>query len=413
MKITQISIVLFSLLLLNSCQQDNDLDPNGNDIPDINQNEGGNNNGNSTDDDVPNGNDNIELGELGRLLFYDPILSGGQDVACATCHHPEFGYTDGRALPIGIEGSGLGPDRVHTTGAQNGFVRRNSPTIVNTAFNGMDENGNYNPTTAPMFWDNRLVSLEAQALGPIESFEEMRGHAFGEGEGVDGVVARLQANTEYQSLFTGAYGNANAINSQNIASAIAAFERMITATDSPFDRFQAGDQNAMSQAEIAGMNRFNQVGCDNCHSGSMFSDYQLHTLGIPDNNLLNGTDDGADGSYNFRTPTLRNLNSTGPYFHNGVGGNLQQTIRFYVTARNFARNNGNGGGNGGGGGGGLNVNPNVQPNDIDNDVRNLNNLNNNDIQEIITFIGALNDENFDRTIPNSVPSGLQVGGDID
>ena len=411
MKTTQISIVLFSLFLLSSCQQDNDLDVTTTDIPDINN--GGNNNNNPN---VPNGNDDIELGELGRLLFYDPILSGGQDVACATCHHPEFGYADGRALSIGIEGSGLGPDRVHTTAAQNGFVRRNSPTIVNTAFNGMDENGNYDPTTAPMFWDNRLVSLETQALGPIEDFAEMRGHAFGEGEGVEGVVGRLQANAEYQSLFTGAFGHADAINSQNIASAIAAFERMITATDSPFDRFQAGDQNAMSQAQIAGMNTFNQVGCDNCHSGPMFSDYQLHTLGIPDNNLINGTDSGADGDYSFRTPTLRNLNSTGPYFHNGVGGNLQETIRFYITARNFARNNGNGGGgggNGGPGGGGLNINPSVQPNDIDNDVRNLNNLNNNDIQEIIAFIGALNDENFDRRIPDSVPSGLQVGGDID
>jgi cytochrome c peroxidase len=262
-----------------------------------------------------------------------------------------------------------------------------------------------------MFWDNRLVSLETQALGPIESFEEMRGHAFGEGEGVEGVVARLQSNTEYQSLFAGAFGSANAINSQNIASAIAAFERMIIATDSPFDRFQAGDQNAMSQAQIAGMNTFSQVGCGDCHSGPMFSDYQLHTLGVPDNNLLNNTDSGADGSYNFRTPTLRNLSSTGPYFHNGVGGSLQQTIQFYITARNFARNNGNGGG--GNGGGGLNMNPNVQPNDIDNDVQNLNNMNNNDIQGIIAFIGALNDDNFDKIIPDNVPSGLQVGGDID
>ena len=411
MKTTQISIVLFSLLLLSACQQDNDLEISGTDIPDINN--GGNNNNNPN---VPDGNDNVALGELGRLLFYDPILSGGQDVACATCHHPEFGYADGRALSIGIEGRGLGPNRVHTTAAQNGFVRRNSPTIVNTAFNGMDENGNFDPTTAPMFWDNRLVSLERQALGPIEDFAEMRGHAFGEGEGVEGVVARLQANTEYQDLFTGAFGQANAINSQNIASAIAAFERMLTATDSPFDRFQAGDQNAMSQAQIAGMNTFNQVGCDNCHSGPMFSDYQLHTIGVPDNNLLDTPDEGADGSFNFRTPTLRNLNSTGPYFHNGVAGNLQQTIQFYDTARGFARNNGNGGGgNGGGGngGGGLNVNPNLQANDIDNDVRNLNNLNNNDIQEIIAFLEALNDDNFDRRIPDRVPSGLQVGGDID
>lgn len=402
MKITQISIALFSLFLLNACQQDADLDLTDTEIPDINQlPEGGNNN-----TDVPSGNDNIELGELGRLLFYDPILSGGQDVACATCHHPEFGYADGRALSIGIEGSGLGPNRVHLSAAQNGFVKRNAPTIINTAFNGMDENGNYDPTTAPMFWDNRLVSLETQALGPIESFEEMRGHAFGENEGVAGVVLRLQANAEYQGLFAGVFGNNNAINSDNIGVAIAAFERMITATDSPFDRFRTGDQNALNQQQIRGLNRFRQVGCDNCHSGPMFSDYQLHTLGIPDNNLLNETDAGADGSYNFRTPTLRNLNSTRPYFHNGVGANLQEMIQFYITARRFANNN-----NGGGGGGGLTMNPNVNSGDIDNDVRNLDNFNNGDIQDIIAFIEGLNDDNFDKIIPTRVPSGLLVGGE--
>lgn len=347
--------------------------------------------------------DEAAVGELGRLLFYDPILSGGRDVACATCHHPDFGYADGRALSIGVEGEGLGPDREHLTPDQTGFVIRNSPTIINTAFNGTDENGNYDRALAPMFWDNRVLSLETQALGPIQNFEEMRGHAFGEDVALDSIVNRLLQNTEYRGLFTAAFGEENAVTTENIGSAIATFERFITATDSPFDRYQAGDQAALNAAQIRGMNRFNQIGCDNCHSGPMFSDYQLHTLGVPDNPDINGTDAGADGSYNFRTPTLRNLTETGPYFHNGVGGNLQQTIAFYRTARNFAANNG---GPGGGPGGGLNINPNVNRNQIADEVRDLNNFDNNDIQDIIAFLQALNDPDFDREIPTEVPSGL-------
>ena len=247
----------------------------------------------------------------------------------------------------------------------------------------------------------------------LHSFEEMRGHAYDEDVTLDSVVARLQAIPEYNTLFTNAFGTNNSINSNNIGRAIAAFERTIIATDSPFDRFQAGDQNAMSQAAIRGMDVFNDVGCDDCHSGPMFSDFELHTLGVPDHPLLGETDAGANGEYAFRTPTLRNLGETGPYFHNGVGQNLEQTIRFYITARNFARNNGGGGGNGNGGPGGLDVNPNVDRNDIDNDIRNLGNFNNNDIDDLVAFINALDDPNFDRTIPNRVPSGLNPGGNID
>lgn len=398
MKVLQISSVFFCLFLLGACQNE-ELTIDDNDVPDIN--------------DLPTnggGQVDIEVAELGRLLFYDPILSGERDVACATCHHPDFAYADGRALSIGIEGAGLGPQRVHLSNEQNGFVRRNAPTVINTAFNGMNENGFFDPATAPMFWDNRTESLEAQALGPIESFEEMRGHAFDADVAVETIIERLEANTEYRILFNAAFNNPGNISSDHIGTAIAEFERSIVATDSNFDRFRAGDQNAMSQAAIRGMNRFNQIGCDDCHSGPMFSDFELHVLGVPDHPLLEESDTGAGGTYAFRTPTLRNLSDTGPYFHNGVGGNLQETIRFYITARGFA-NGGNG--NGGGGGNNLPVNDNVNRNDIDPDIEDLNNFNNNDIQDIIAFIEALNDPNFDRRIPDSVPSGLQVGGNID
>ncbi len=389
--------ILIQLLSLMACQPDDSNSFADFDIMDIN------------DIDMPN-TANASIEDLGRLLFWDPILSGNQDVACATCHHPDFGYADGRALPIGIEGLGLGPNRRDISGNNIGLVKRNSPTVINTAFNGMDEDGDFDPALAPMFWDNRMFSLEAQALGPIANFEEMRGHAFDENIAVDSIIARLEANTQYQNLFNTAFGSTSSITSENIGLAIAAFERTIVATNSPFDQFQAGNQNAMTQQQIQGMNRFRQIGCDDCHSGPMFSDFELHVVGVPDHPLLAESDTGANGSYAFRTPTLRNLDFTGPYFHNGVGRDLEETVAFYRTARNFARNNN--GGNGGGGNG-LDVNENLNRNDIDDDIRNLGNLDNDDIQSIVAFIEALNDPDFDRSIPPSVPSGLQPGGLID
>lgn len=399
------------LLSFAACKTDDDPAVFDNDVVDINNPQDGNG---DTDPEDPNTGleDQASMEELGRLLFWDPVLSGTMKVSCATCHHPEFGYADGRDLSIGINAEGLGPNRRHLSGERLGFVKRNAPTIINTAFNGMDDRGAVNPADAPMFWDNRTFGLEAQALGPIQSFEEMRGHAFDEDVAVESIVARLQANEEYRSLFTQAFGLTDAINSTSLSRAIAAFERTIVATNSPFDRFQAGDRDAMTPQQISGMQRFNQVGCNNCHSGPMFSDFQLHTLGLQDNLQLDESDSGANGTYAFRTPTLRNLSETGPYFHNGVGRDLQETIRFYITARNFARNGGPGG-PGGPGDNGIQINPNVDRNQIDDEVRRLNNFNNNDVQDIIAFIQALDDENFDREIPANVPSGLQVGGDID
>ena len=116
--------------------------------------------------------------ELGRLLFYDPILSGEKDVACATCHHPNNGYAEFRDISIGVNGKGLGSQRVFKQPNDIPFVKRNSQTILNTAFNGIDPNNKYDPTNAPMFWDIRTKSLELQALEPIKALEEMKGHHF-------------------------------------------------------------------------------------------------------------------------------------------------------------------------------------------------------------------------------------------
>ncbi|MFT5911980.1 MAG: cytochrome c peroxidase [Paraglaciecola sp.] len=404
--------LLTIILIFTHCATDDSFNPDndtGINTPTNNDNNGSNTNTLdnrglplTTTDPIANPTSDAKV-ELGRLLFWDPVLSGEKDVACATCHHPQFGYSDGRELPIGVGGIGIGPNRFDGANDDIGLVQRNSPTIINTAFNGIRIGQNYVPEAAPMFWDNRVESLEAQTILPTMSFEEMRGHTYEENETLPTIIARLNAIPEYQTQFQTAFGGNNPINSDNIGRAIATFERSIVANNSPFDRYARGDENALTDQQIDGMQRFDAVGCDNCHAGQMFSDYELHILAVPDNQVLGFSDDGANSTYAFRTPTLRNLNVTQPYFHNGVAGNLQTVLNFYNQIQN--------GNNGGGGNDGLNANPNVNDNQIDPLIGDLN-LRGNDIQPIIAFIQALNDDSFDKTIPASVPSGLQVGGRI-
>lgn len=209
---------------------------------------------------------------LGRMLFWDPILSGNKDIACATCHHPRFGYAENRDLSIGVNGTGLCESRRFLSLNSIPFVKRNSQTVVNVAFNGIGQLGQYTPATAPMFWDVRVRSLETQALEPIKSFEEMRGDTYPEDKAVDTVVARLNAISEYRSLFTKEFGGEGAVTAANLGKALASFQRSLVAHNSPFDRFMRGDRNAMKRVQIQGMRRFERIGCANCHNGPMFSD---------------------------------------------------------------------------------------------------------------------------------------------
>src|ERR1700752_4650485 len=144
----------------------------------------------------PNNPLTADKSTLGKLLFWDPILSGNRDVACATCHHPFNAYAEDRDLSIGVNGVGYGRNRRFQTPNSIPFVKRNSPTMVNVGFNGISQAGEYSPANAPMFWDMRVKSLELQALEPIKSFEEMRGDAYAEDKALETVVARFNAITE-------------------------------------------------------------------------------------------------------------------------------------------------------------------------------------------------------------------------
>lgn len=346
---------------------------------------------------------------LGRLLFWDPLLSGQKDVSCATCHHPDQGYADNRDVSIGAGGMGLGPLRTFESGAPVRHVKRNSPTVLNTAFNGMLVTGQYTPHGAPMFWDSRAQSLEAQALEPLKALDEMRGNAYPEDLALATVVARLAAIPEYQQRFARAFGGTNPVTAENLSKAIAAFERTLVTSSSPFDRYMRGDTTAMTDAQVRGMNRFQQVGCIRCHSGPMFSDFQLHVLGVADNPKITASDAGANASYAFRTPSLRNLAYTAPYMHNGVLASLTDVVNFYDrTSR--------GRGGGGGRGVGRTDNRNVSRDQLDPLVRQLSlrggRGGGRGERDLVAFLDALNDPNFDRTIPDRVPSGLSVGGKI-
>lgn len=337
--------------------------------------------------------------ELGRLLFWDPILSGPRDIACATCHHPDFGYSEPLELSIGTGGVGLGPSRAFAPEVPVRLVKRNSQTVLNAAFNGISATGAHDPVEAPMFWDLRVQSLERQALEPIKALEEMRGDTYAEHEAVATVVARLAAIPEYRQRFTSAFGGRTPVTEENLGRALAAFQRSLIAPNAPFDRYMRGETTAMTERQIRGMNRFETTGCINCHSGPMFSDFKAHVLAVPDNARLTASDTGLDGAYAFRTASLRNLKSTAPYMHNGAFTSLNQVVNFYQRIS----------GRGGRGGRGTALNDNVSRNQIDPLARQLR-MRGRGQNDIVAFLDALNDDGFDRTIPARVPSGLTVGG---
>ena len=350
----------------------------------------------------------ITVEELGRLLFWDPILSGAKDIACATCHHPDFAYADGRDLSLGVGSVGLGPSRIDLTNGRIPVVRRNSPTVLNTAFNGVGRrrrrgsdrsDATVIQARAPMFWDSRMRSLEAQALEPIKALEEMRGTTYPEDVAVDSVVARLQAIPEYVALFGQAFGADTPVSADQLAGAIAAFERSLVAMNSPFDRFRAGDSTALTVQQRRGFEAFDDAGCDRCHRGRMLSNFRLHAEGVRENPKLSEPDSGG-GRFRFRTPSLRNVTLTAPYMHNGTLGTLEDVLQFYDNGRS--------------------ENPNVVDRrrreedrsvaSLSRSFRRVDDMNDQEMNDIVAFLEALTDEDFDRTIPRRVPSGLPPGG---
>jgi cytochrome c peroxidase len=215
-------------------------------------------------------------------------------------------------------------------------------------------------------------------------------------------VARIRSIPEYVALFEQAFGPGTAVDGARIGDAIAAFERSLVAMNSPFDRFRRGDVDALTAQQRRGLDTFDQVGCDRCHDGPMFSDFDHHAEGVADHPLLADPDIGA-GRFRFRTPSLRNVGLTAPYMHNGMLATLPDVLRFYDNGRSENAHVSNERGR------------DRARNDngiarVSGQFRRVDDMSESEMADIIAFLHALTDTSFDRTIPARVPSGLPPGG---
>ncbi|WP_147532800.1 cytochrome-c peroxidase [Bacillus marasmi] len=248
--------------------------------------------------DIPIPEDNPmteEVLKLGQTLFFDPRLSGNNQVSCATCHDPNMGYGDDRPTFKAYDGS---------DGA------RNSPTVINSGYYSVN------------FWDGRAASLEEQALGPIENPNEMN-------QKLSDLVPELKVVEGYKTLFLAAFPDG--ITEQNIAKALAAFQRQIVVKDTPYDRFLEGDMNALTQEELRGLKLFTgKAFCFTCHNGENLSDNQYYNIGLntEDKGRFEITKDEADIG-RIRTASLYGITHTAPYMHNGSIATLEEVIEFY------------------------------------------------------------------------------------
>jgi len=388
--------------------------------------------------------------ELGKLLFFDKILSGNKDISCATCHHPRFGTVDCLSLGIGTKGKGLCNDRVKDPDKP--FIPRNAPDIYNR---GLDE---WNV----MFWDGRVEKfhdgtyrspendlprginspLSAQALFPPTSPAEMKGFPMDyDTNGFQNVVAMLPTNRiiwtflvnrvvhtpGYLALLKKAYPNKQFYEISDLTNAIALYEKIaFTTLNSPWDRYVSGDLDAISEdAKEGALLFYGKAKCSKCHSGMLFTDQKFHNIGIPqfgpgknDNGLdygrYNVTNDPND-KYKFRTPPLRNLLVTGPYTHNGAYNSLFNVIKHHTDPEYYLRNY-----NPIDNGVPIELLTTLQTNeDVINDILSTVDvpeidLTDGEINLIIEFLKTLvspdvyNEDKINELIPKSVPSGLPV-----
>jgi cytochrome c peroxidase len=304
-----------------------------------------------------------DLAALGRLLFYDPILSGSNTLSCASCHHPDLGFSDGRTLALGAHGLDL---------------RRSSPSLWNVV------------TVDSLFWDGRASSIEEQMLSPLQSADEM-------GADLTEMLAELNDIPDYARLFDARFNDG--ITQENVVTAIAAFERSLISRNAPVDRFIGGDYDALTPSQRRGFEIFRspQARCIECHTWPTFEDDEFHVLGVPPTDRENPDTGRSEivsvpgARFAFRTPTLRNVVLTAPYMHNGDLKTLDEVIQFYED---------------GGGGQGIDVR-------IDEELRGFR-LTPQQDADLVAFLHALTDEPAELIeIPESVPSGLPVVAPMD
>ena len=301
--------------------------------------------------------------DLGRLLFFDPVLSFSGKVSCASCHNPASGFADHRARSVGVAGA---------------EVQRNAPSLWNVGF------------LQHLFWDGRAHSLEEQVEGPLYGRAEM-------GTTPDRLVATLNGIEAYRVLFAQAMpATARGIRNTDVYRALAAFESSLISLNSRYDLYAHGLTDALSPAELEGLNVFRSfvARCAECHTPPLFTNQQLAVIGMPepDGRPL---DPGAGAVTHeprlrggFKVPSLRNVALTAPYGHAGQFKTLRETVAFYSGGRGHAVPRGEQ----------LQLHWHIwEPK-----------LSDRELDRLVDFLGALTDEAFMPTTPTSVPSGLPI-----
>jgi len=300
--------------------------------------------------------------DLGRYLFFDPLLSADGSISCASCHRPEQGLSDGLPRSVGIGGS---------------QVSRAAPTLWNVAF--LDS----------FFWDAHATTLEEQARGPLFAPDEM-------GNSPAQLLAALNDNAHYRAMFRQAYPEREgaAIALEEVYRALAAFQTSLISLNSRYDRYAHGYHGALTPHEIEGLNVFRSfvARCAECHTPPLFTNQQVAVIGAPEPEGL-PFDAGAEKTFDapklrggFKVPTLRNIARTAPYMHSGLFDNLRDAAAFYNGGRGHAVPEGEH----------LYLHWHITSPE----------LTDYELDRLVDFLGALTDETLMPRVPERVPSGL-------
>ncbi len=303
--------------------------------------------------------------DLGRLLFFDPVLSVDGTVSCASCHHPDRGFADGRGRSVGISGEPL---------------KRSAPSLWNVAFQ------------QSFFWDARAASLEEQMLGPLYDEHEM-------GNNPENLLRALNGLPAYRALFAQAwpedFSGADAqIRLDQVYTALAAFQASLVSLNSRYDQYAHGYEDALTAPEKEGMNIFRSfvARCAECHTPPMFTNRQIAVIGVPEPEGL-PFDVGAEKPLGdrsqrggFKIPGLRNIALTAPYMHSGSFATLREAVAFYTGGRGHAVPEGES----------LKIHWHIwEPN-----------LSDAELDRLVDFLKTLTDESFKPQTPTRLPSGL-------
>ena len=300
--------------------------------------------------------------DLGRYLFFDPVLSRDGSISCASCHHPDQGFSDDRPRAIGIDGQQL---------------VRGAPSLWNVAF------------LNKFFWDAHAETLEAQMLGPLYAPNEM-------GSTPNALLTMLNSIPSYQSLFKVAYPQRTGqeIVLGEIYHSLAAFQASLISLNSRYDRYAHGFHAALSQNEIEGLNIFRSfvARCAECHTPPLFTNQQIAVIGAPEPDGM-AMDVGAQKTFNeprlkagFKVPTLRNIDRTAPYMHSGKFDSLRAVTEFYNGGRGHAVPEGVD----------LQLHWHISSPD----------LSDYELDRLVDFLETLTDESLKPQTPQQLPSGL-------